>query len=407
MNMKKIALLLLMILGLAGCVNTPDNVDIQATVESAVETAVAPYQAKLDDYVTKTELETSQDEQNKTIQQYVLNQINRAMEENENTRQSGSAGQDAATGTIPVEQTGTTVPETAAGPASCLNNFTFVSDLTVPDGMTITPNTNITKSWYVTNSGTCTWNSGYKVIYHSGDEVGKKKEFDILEPGAFIRPGESAVISAELIAPVKIGSSYSTYWAMKADTGEEFGAGPANTVYLSSNFRVEDRFIVTQNFGNLKCADDYGYFTCGVNSSDRSRGAVYYDESPMLESGTWQGNAGIAVRPPAGENTTVRFEFGPLRFPRLSSFYTNFCCRPDTPQCDVQIRLYIREAGYPERLIQEIREWNDGYLGEWKYILDDIGIYDQDFTYILEVQTNGGSEDDDLIFFTNTRLNCP
>lgn len=391
---------------IAGCSNTPDTIDIQATVESAVSTAVAPYEAKLDDYVTKTDLESSQDEQNKTIQQYIAEQIDRAVDDIEteqssnNVSQSGdsewSNTEDAASGINP-----------AAGTETCLNNFTFVSDLTVPDGMTITPNTQITKSWYVTNSGTCTWNNGYKLVYHSGDEIGKAKEFDILQAGSYVRPGESAIVSAELIAPVRSGSSYSTYWAMKSDTGTEFGSGPANNIYLSSNFRVDDQFILTQNYGSIRCSDDYGYFTCGVRSNDRSRGEVYYDESPMLESGRWQGNPGIAVRPPAGENTTVRFEFGPLRFPRLSTFYTNFSCRQDTPQCDVQVRLYIKEAGYPEKLILEAREWNEGLIGEWKYKLDDIGIFDQDFTYILEVQSNGGSEEDDLIFFINTRLACP
>ena len=175
-------------------------------------------------------------------------------------------------------------------------------------------------------------------------------------------------------------------------------------VLLSSSFRVDNQFVVTQNFGSLTCSDDYGYFTCGISQSDGGRGVVYYDETPMLESGRYQGNPAIAVRPPSGENTTVRFEFGPLRFPRQSNFYTNFCCRPETPNCDVQIRLYIREPGYNERLILEDREWNDGLMGEWKYVLDDIGIFDQDFVYILEVQANGGSDSDDLILFTNTRL---
>ncbi len=80
-------------------------------------------------------------------------------------------------------------------------------------------------------------------------------------------------------------------------------------------------------------------------------------------------------------------------------------CRQDTPSCDVQVRLYIREPGYSEeRLILETREWNDGLMGEWKYVLDDIGIFDQEFTYILEVQSNGGVDSDDLILFTNTRI---
>lgn len=402
--MKKYSLLLCLLLVVAGCSNTPESVNIQATVDSAVSTALAPYTDKMDDFVTQADLETAQDEQNKKIQQYITDQI----EQVKNEIETASAQPEANT-IGSVEYTGyryTPTPETNyTNDALCVDEFTFVSDLTVPDGMTITPGTNFQKSWYITNSGTCTWNSNYRVIYHSGDNVGQAKEFALLQPGYFIKPGESTVVSVDLIAPQELGGPYTTYWALKSPNGDEFAAGPAKNIYLSSNFRVESQFIVTQNFGSLKCSDDYGYFTCGINQSDGSRGSVYYDSTPMLESGRSPDTPAIAVRPPSGENSITRFEFGPLRFPRRSNFYTNFCCRPDTPSCDVQIRLYIRETGYSEeRLILEIREWNDGLMGEWKYVLDDIGIFDQDFTYILEVQSNGGADADDLILFTNTRI---
>ena len=402
--MKKYGLLLCVLLAVAGCTNTPESVNIQATVDAAVSTALAPYTDKMDDFVTQADLETAQTEQNKLIQQFVAEQI----EEAKNEFKSEPV-QTENNNTGPVEYTGyryTPTPEVdLTNDALCVDEFTFVSDLTVPDGMAITPGTNFRKSWYITNSGTCTWNSNYRVIYHSGDNVGRAKEFALLQPGYYIRPGESTVVSVDLIAPSAVGSSYTTYWSLQTPGGNEFGAGAAKNIYLSSNFRVDNQFIVTQNFGSLQCSDDYGYFTCGLNQTDGSRGSVYYDATPMLESGRSQGNPAIAVRPPSGENSTVRFEFGPLRFPRRSNFYTNFCCKPDTPSCDVQIRLYIREPGYAEeRLILEKREWNEGLMGEWKYVLDDIGIFDQDFTYIFEVQSNGGADPDDLILFTNTRI---
>ena len=89
----------------------------------------------------------------------------------------------------------------------------------------------------------------------------------------------------DLIAPSAVGGSYTTYWSLQSPGGSEFGAGPAKNIYLSSNFRVDSQFIVTQNFGSLQCSDDYGYFTCGLNQTDGSRGSVYYDATPMLESG--------------------------------------------------------------------------------------------------------------------------
>ncbi len=393
---------------LASCSNTPNSENIQATIDSAVKTAVAPYEAQIGDFVTSSDLEASQNEQNREIQQYIADQIDRAKDDLTNkdveiTRSDQDVQSDPITYENGTQITAT--PEYADfDNTNCVDEFTYVSDITVPDGMTITPHTIFTKTWYVRNSGTCMWNSNYKIVYHSGDDVGRAKSFPLLRPGNYIRPGESTVVTVELLAPSEIGSSYSTSWALESDNGIRFGSGPAKNVYLSSNFRVDSSFILSQNFGSIICSDDFGYFTCGINNSNSDRGSVYYDETPMTEAGRYLGSPGIAVIPPKGENTTVRFEFGPLRFPRGSWFYTNFSCRPETPTCDVQVRLYARETGYGERLVQEIREWNDGFMGEWEFKLDDIEVFDQDFTYIIEVQANGGVESDDLILFTNTKI---
>lgn len=407
----KLFLLFIVFLCLASCSNTPDTESIQKTVESAVSTAIAPYEQRYGDFVTASDLENSQLEQNKEIQQYIAEQISRAKEDMvsesiEITRpEETESAQNISVNTGSNGMQMTATPEYADfDNTNCVDEFTYVSDITVPDGMTITPNTIFTKTWYIRNSGTCMWNSNYKIVYNSGDEVGRSKSFPLLQPGNYIRPGESTVVSVELLAPNNINTSYSTVWALESDTGIRFGSGPAKNVYLSSSFKVDSSFVVSQNFGSLVCSDDFGYFICGLNNKNSERGMVYYDETPMTEAGRYLGSPGIAVMPPKGENTTVRFEFGPLRFPRGANFYTNFCCRPETPTCDVQIRLYARETGYGERLVQEIREWNDGFMGEWKFKLDDIEVFDQDFTYIIEVQSNGGADSDDLILFTNTRI---
>ena len=399
--------MILVLLLLSGCMNTPETVSIQSTVDAAVSTALAPYEEKYDKFITDEDLEASQDEQNVQIQQYIQEHIERAMD---------SIEQDVpVVPTVPAAENPVTIiykdgAKTTATPTydsidntNCVDRFTYVSDLTIPDGMTITPNTRFQKQWYITNSGTCTWNSNYKIVYNSGDNVGSSKSFPMLQEGYCIRPGESTVVSASLVAPSQPHSSYSTYWAVESDTGEKFGAGEAKNVYLSSSFRVEPTFYLSQNFGSLKCSDQFGPITCGTLNSDNSRGSIYFDDTLMTENRRSPGVPGLAVKPPAGENTITRFEFGPLRFPRESHFYTNFCCRADAPLCDVQVRLYVREPGYGERLVEEARKFYDGLFKEFKFMLDDREIFDQEFYYILEVQTNGGSEDDTIMFW-NTKL---
>ncbi len=408
--MRTLLIIVVAIIILTGCVTTPDTISIQSTVESAVNTAIAPYESRYSDFITAEDLEASQNEQNKLIQQVISEQIE--------YRISDISDNIVRTTVVPTVAPGTTVEYNGSQAvptphvysydnknSNCVDRFTYVSDMTVPDGMTITPYTNFPKTWYITNSGDCVWNSNYKIVYQSGNEVGKSKSFSLLKPGNYIQPGESVTVSADLVAPDAVGRTFTTYWAIENDRGERFGAGEAKNVYLSSRFRVDNSFDLIQNFGSITCADQYGYFTCGNSSLSSGRGVVYYDESPTFESRRNQGKAAIVAGPPSGENNgLVRFEFGPLRFPRGSYFYTNFCCRPDTPHCDAQVRLYIREPGYGETLVQEIREWNDGFMGEWKFKLDDVGIFDQEFYYILEVQSNGGADGEDLITFANTRI---
>ena len=405
--MKKIFLLLGLMILLTGCITTPEKVSIDSTVEAAISTAIAPYESRYDQFITKDDLKNFQDEQYTQIKNLIIDQMELYKSEVFSVPVV-TATPDNTQSSVYEYSGGTLVPtstvQTYKNDATCVDRFTYVSDMTIPDGMIITPYTNFTKSWYITNSGDCTWNSNYKLVYNSGAEVGKSKSFSILEPQHFIQPGESVIVSADLVAPYNLNNTFTTYWALESDRGEIFGAGDAKNVFLSSSFTIADSFNVAQNFNSLTCSDDTGYITCGASSLSNGRGVVYYDDTPTLESGR-SGNPAIVAAPPIGkDNSTVRFEFGPLRFPRGSWFYTNFCCRPQTPHCDVTVKLYTKEPGYDWILREEMREWNDGFMNEWKFTIDDIGIFDQDYFYAIEVTSNGGATEEDTIMFSNFRI---
>src|SRR5262249_55576365 len=61
-------------------------------------------------------------------------------------------------------------------PADCSNNLTFVQDLTIPDNMLATFGLSLDKQWLVTNSGTCNWNSNYRLKHIGGAELGAPEE---------------------------------------------------------------------------------------------------------------------------------------------------------------------------------------------------------------------------------------
>src|SRR5919106_6768427 len=66
----------------------------------------------------------------------------------------------------PTTATGTSVPQAAAG--NCTASASLVGE-TYPDGTIVQPGETFTKVWHIQNSGTCTWDSSWQLIFHSGD----------------------------------------------------------------------------------------------------------------------------------------------------------------------------------------------------------------------------------------------
>ncbi len=102
-------------------------------------------------------------------------------------------------------------------PQPC-NKAVFISE-TVPDNSVFSANASFNKSWRVRNTGTCTWNSNYKLVFFSGDQMSgpSSKNFS----GNFA-PGETMDISVPLKAPGSAGT-YTGYWKLQGDDGVNFG----------------------------------------------------------------------------------------------------------------------------------------------------------------------------------------
>jgi len=122
--------------------------------------------------------------------------------------------------TIPATAINTTVPTliipTPTPP--CTNDLTFVQDLTIPDGTNFTPGVPIDKQWVVNNSGTCNWDSRYRLKLLSGDNMDAPKE-QALYPA---RAGTKATLRIVFTAPQNSGT-YQSAWQAYAPDGSSFG----------------------------------------------------------------------------------------------------------------------------------------------------------------------------------------
>jgi hypothetical protein len=103
-------------------------------------------------------------------------------------------------------------------PEECFNNLTFVEDLTIPDNMFTTFGLALDKQWLVENSGTCHWNSNYRLKHIGGGILGAPEEI-ALYPA---RAGTQATIQILFTAPFEEGAYESAWQAVDGD-GAAFG----------------------------------------------------------------------------------------------------------------------------------------------------------------------------------------
>ena len=109
-----------------------------------------------------------------------------------------------------------TITVTIAGP--CTNNLKYLDDITIKDNTSILPGASIDKQWLVKNSGTCNWDSTYRLKWIGGDPLSAAQE-QILYPA---RAGTQATLRVLFTAPT-IDGSYESAWQAYDPNGIAFG----------------------------------------------------------------------------------------------------------------------------------------------------------------------------------------
>ncbi|HLO33090.1 MAG TPA: NBR1-Ig-like domain-containing protein [Anaerolineales bacterium] len=120
------------------------------------------------------------------------------------------------------EVTGTaTVPPVAqvtgtAGTSVALcDSLAFVADVNVPDGTNMSPGQDFLKTWRVKNTGSCTWDANYKLIYagYADKMAGQWQPLTQV-----VQPGQEVELSVQFKAPDQIGE-YLSAWQMANSKG--------------------------------------------------------------------------------------------------------------------------------------------------------------------------------------------
>ena len=109
-----------------------------------------------------------------------------------------------------------------AAPGTLCDSNVFEGDVTVPDGTVFKPGADFKKVWAIRNTGTCTWDEGYKLVFYAGDRAIDPYDFVFKKSSDFVSPGEGINIGINLTAPLAEGK-YQGHWKMQNDQGQWFG----------------------------------------------------------------------------------------------------------------------------------------------------------------------------------------
>jgi hypothetical protein len=109
-----------------------------------------------------------------------------------------------------------TITPTLTGP--CTNNLEFLQDVTIPDNTIVSPGLPMDKQWLISNSGTCNWDSTYRLKLIGGDPLGASSE-QILFPA---RAGTQTTLHIVFTSPEAAGT-YESSWQAFSPDGNAFG----------------------------------------------------------------------------------------------------------------------------------------------------------------------------------------
>ena len=116
---------------------------------------------------------------------------------------------------------------TTSGP-KC-DDAQYIADLTVPDGTIMKPGQDFDKVWRIKNTGTCTWDDGYALVYQGGSLDGYNVK--IKTTNQFVKAGETYDFGVHLTASL-VPNTYTECWTMMNDKGYYFGQSPVACVSI-------------------------------------------------------------------------------------------------------------------------------------------------------------------------------
>jgi hypothetical protein len=135
-------------------------------------------------------------------------------------------------------------------------------DVTIPDGTDIDPSASFKKIWRLKNGGSCTWTSGYQLVFVSGDQMNAPASVQLT--GGTVVPGQEIDIPVDLVAPAN-GGTYRGYFKIRNPNGVLFGWGPNHDKSFWVEIEVVEKSGLMYDFITGAAAAEWGSGTTPID----------------------------------------------------------------------------------------------------------------------------------------------
>jgi peptidoglycan hydrolase-like protein with peptidoglycan-binding domain len=210
------------------------------------------------------------------------------------------------TDTLVPTSTDTPVPTPTMTPTEIpCNQARFVSDVTIPDGTKFSPNENFKKTWRLKNTGSCTWTSGYDIVFINGDAMNAPDSVQITS--ASVAPGGEVNVSANMTAPDSPGT-YRGNWKLRDGSNHVFGVENSDNGLFWVEIKVKAPAAVTIPDWPLVKNGDQGANVYAVQYLLRAHGSSLNADGkfgPITRNEviSFQGSKGLSVDGIVGPQT--------------------------------------------------------------------------------------------------------
>lgn len=285
-----------------------------------------------------------------------------------------------------------TITPTQTADAKC-NQAAFVSE-TIPDGTDFNPSQAFTKTWTLKNSGTCTWNANYDIVFVNGVAMNAPASKQLTS--GTVAPGQSVVITLDLQAPITAGTHRGDF-KLRNDNGVLFGIGAKDNPFWVEIDVKGTLFDFSDNYcaSGVTWTSGAGTLPCPGTAGD-SNGWVRKINEPTLETGVVDNEPGLQVHPEMVNNGWIRGTYPEISITGGVYFKAIIGCY-GSANCDVRFKLNYTIDGGAEQTLATWLEVQDHNFNKVKVDLG--GLAGKNVRFILFVEAIGSSATDEALWF--------